>query len=196
MVLVALALVACDDGRAATEPPPEARFTIDTGRLDEPYRNGELGISFRPPVGWQPLEPGQRDLVAAALLDVQADGRYRLQLVDLFLRTETLSFAAISRVTRDGAPVADLRAYVDEYEQLLVPPEEDQLRARTHFTVNGIDVTQIRHMQGGRISFTLVFTAPDGNVVQLNYSIPPAAYEDEGVKLESSVGTIMHLQVS
>ena len=198
VVVLILALVACGDDRPlndgpTTAAPPEARFTIDADRLDEPYRNGEIGIAFRPPAGWEPLEPEQRDLIAAAVMEVQEDGRYSLHLVDLFLRTETLSFAAISRVTRNGEPVRDLPAYVEDYERILVPAEDDQLRARSEFSVNDIAVTQFRHMQSGRISFTLVFAGSDGTVVQLNYSIPPAAYEDEGAKLESSVGTLMHL---
>ena len=196
--VVVLALFACGGDRSlsdgpAASTPPDSRLTISTERLDEPYRNSEIGITFRPPVGWQPLEPEQRDLVSSALMAAQEDGRYSLHLVDLFLRTETLSFAAISRVTRNGRPVRNLRAYIEDYERMLVPDETDRLRARTELRVNGITVTQFRHTKSGRISFTLMFTGSDGTVMQLDYSIPPTAYEDEGVKLESSVATLMHL---
>ncbi len=197
LVMLALLLAACDRGsteRGTDSAPPEARFRIAPEHLDEPYENAELATAFRPPAGWEPLDVEQRDRLAGALLSVQDDGHYRLELVDLFLRTETMSFAAVSRVTRGGEPVRDAGVYIEDFVELLGPEDEDQLRARADFTVNGIPVTQVRHLQSGRVSFTLVFPAADGTLLQLNYSIPPAAYEEEGPKLESSVGTLRHIQ--
>ncbi len=198
--MLALVLAACGDrdsaGQGPDATPPEARFTIEPEHLDEPYENAELATAFRPPAGWEPLDAEQRDRLASALLSVQDDGHYRLELVDLFLRTETMSFAAISRVTRGGEPVRDAVDYVEDFVELLGPEDEDQIRARADFSVNGIPVSQVRHMQSGRVGFTLVFPAADGTLVQLNYSIPPAAYEEEGPKLESSVGTLRHVHAA
>ncbi len=196
MVLLLFAAGCGNRDSSAPDPgdgPAEARFTIEPEHLDEPYENARLGTSFRPPAGWRPLDAEQRDRIATALLAVQDDGRYRLDLVDLFLRTETMSFAAVSRITQGGDPVRNAARYVEDFLELLGPEDEDQLRARSDFAVNGIPVTQIRHLQSGRVSFTLVFPATDGTLLQLNYSIPPPAYEEEGAKLESSVGTIRHI---
>ena len=50
-----------------------------------------------------------------------------------------------------------------------------------------------RYVQFERIKYTLLFTSPGGQVVQLDYSIPTAAYQAEGQKVRSSIGTLSSL---
>ena len=194
MLLLLLFLWGCGRART-TDSAPEAALAVDPDHLDPPYRNEQLGAAFSPPLGWRPLEPDQRDRIAAVLTEVQEgqDG-YSLELADLFLRAETMSFAALSRVSRGGEPVREPAAYIAAFAERVGAAEEDRLAARTDFTVNGVAITQFRHTQSERVTFTLVFASRSGELLQLNYSIPPQAYETEGPKLASSVGTIRHME--
>jgi hypothetical protein len=181
-------------GDSAGGAPADLSFEVVPDYLGEPYRNEELGIAVRPPLGWQPLSSEQRDRVADALLTKQEEepDRYSLELVDLFLHTDTLSFAALSRVTLHDEPVRDVDAYAEAFGETLDVDGtgDDELRARGTFRVNGLTVTQFRHMLGDRVTFTLLFSSVDETALQLDYSVPAPAYEHEGIKLESSIGTL------
>jgi len=154
--------------------------------LGAPYET--TGIEFRPPYGWLPLDESQREQVADALIEEQSEDRFNLEIVDIFLHTDTLSFAALSAVTSDGSRISETDAYIESFETALGP--DDDIRARGTFLLNGIEVTQFRFLRNGRVSFTLIFSSPESDVMQLDYSIPATAYEDEGLKLESSIGTL------
>lgn len=169
-------------------------FEVTPDYLGEPYENASLGIAFRPPLGWDPLDPEQRDQVADALVTEQDGDRYSLRLADVFLTTETLSFAALSRVTSGGDPVSDRTAFVQAFESGLGPANEE-VRQRADFAVGGLRVTQFRHVVDDRIVFSLIFASVDGDVVKLDYSIPAAVYEEEGIKLESSIGTLQRMEM-
>ena len=177
-----------------SDTPPEDRsevqFEVIPDYLDEPYDGAGLGIRFRPPLGWEPLDDAQRARVAEALVADQDDDRYNLALGELFLHTDSLSFAAVSTVTRDGMPVAEIEEYVESFAAALGPDEDDEIRARGVFRMQDREITQFRHMVGDRVSFTLIFAPKSGTVVQIDYSIPASAYESEGIKLESSIGTL------
>lgn len=194
--LAILALLACtpSDGTSGGDgsESAEVAFEVIPDYLDDPYENASLGIAFRPPLGWDPLDTQQREQVADALVTEQDGDRYSLHLVDVFLTTDTLSFAALSRVTSAGEPVSDREAFVEAFESGLGPANEE-VRQRADFTVDGLSVTQFRHVVDDRIVFSLIFTASDGGVVKLDYSIPAAVYEDEGIKLESSIGTLRRI---
>lgn len=194
--LVILALLACtpSDGTSGGggSETAEVAFEVIPDYLDDPYENASLGIAFRPPLGWDPLDTQQREQVADALVTEQDGDRYSLHLVDVFLTTDTLSFAALSRVTNAGESVSDREAFVEAFESGLGPANEE-VRQRADFTVDGLSVTQFRHVVDDRIVFSLIFTANDGGVVKLDYSIPAAVYEDEGIKLESSIGTLRRI---
>lgn len=197
VALVIILLAACGpsgEADGADDPAAaEVDFEVIPDYLDDPYENASLGIAFRPPLGWDPLDEQQRGQVADALVTEQDGDRFSLRLVDVFLTTETLSFAALSRVTSDGDPVSDRDAFVDAFESGLGPANEE-IRQRADFVVDGIRVTQFRHAVDDRIVFSLIFPARDGTVVKLDYSIPAAVYEDEGIKLESSIGTLRRVR--
>ena len=176
------------DARESTE----VAFEVIPDYLAAPYENASLGVAFRPPLGWDPLDQSQRDQVADALVEEQGSDAYSLRLVDLFLTTETLSFAALSRVTSAGDPVSDREAFVEAFESGLGQANEE-IRQRADFAVDDIDVTQFRHVVDDRIVFSLIFTSAGGTVVKLDYSIPASAYEDEGIKLESSIGSLRRI---
>lgn len=186
-VLALLALSGC--GRdTGTDTPAELEFEVIPEYLGEPYETA--GIEFRPPFGWLPLDESQREQVADALIEEQSEDRFNLEIVDIFLHTDTLSFAALSAIARDGSRIAERSEYIESFETALGPAGDDDIRAQGTFLLNGIEVTQFRFLRNGRVSFTLIFSAPDKDVMQLDYSIPAAAYEDEGIKLESSIGTL------
>jgi hypothetical protein len=203
LAAISLLLVACapDDRDAVGSEEPggsessPVEFEVVPEYLDDPYQSPELGIRFRPPLGWQPLEPDQREQVADALLAEQGDARHSLSLVEIFLRAETLSFAVLSRVTLEDAPIDDIADYANAFEESLGPPNEE-IRATARFSVGGVPVTQIRHALGDRIVFTLVFPSAAGEVLRIDFSIPASAYEEEGIKLESSIGTLQRIDTS
>ncbi len=195
--LAILALAACGPSEKATgtdeREADESGFEVIPDYLGEPYENASLGLAFRPPLGWDPLDPQQRDSVADALVSEQSGDRFSLRLVDVFLTTDTLSFAALSRVTSGGEPMADREAFVEAFEAGLGPADND-IRQRADFTVGGLRVTQFRHVVDDRIVFSLVFTSAADEVAKLDYSIPVSVYEDEGIKLESSIGTLQRIK--
>jgi len=180
---------ACGDDSSSARAR-ELRFEVVPEYLDEPYENAELGLALRPPLGWRPLDDEQRRRVSEALIAAQEDGEYSLEIVDVFLHTETLRFAALSTVSQGGVPAEDTERYVDSLAEALGPEEDYELRVRGRIRVNGLEATQFRHRRDDRVTFTLVFRPPAGMLTQLDYSIPVSAYEDEGIKLESSVGTL------
>lgn len=194
LLLAATTILACAPDEAPVEPEAASnvQFEVVPDYVEPAYENTTIGIRFRPPLGWEPLEPEQREQVADALLADRDSETYSLRLVDLFLRAETLSFAVLSRVTLEGEPIRDVPVYVAALEATLGPAEDD-IRSRADFVVGAVPVTQIRHATGDRIAFTLVFPSVSGEVIQLDYSIPAASYEEEGIKLESSIGTIQRI---
>lgn len=188
----ALVFGACGASRSAGDADqPTITFQVIPDYVGDAYENPDLGVKLRPPFGWEPLSPQQRDEVAEALVERESLDRYSLNLVDVFLQTSTLSFAALSRVTLSGVPVENTAGYVQSFSESIV---QDDLTSRADFTVGGIDVTQFRHRLNERVTFTLIFKDADGGTLQLDYSIPLASYEDEGIKLESSIGTLQRMQ--
>jgi hypothetical protein len=187
VVLAFLTLAGC--GReTGSDSPAELEFEVIPDYLGEPYETA--GIEFRPPFGWLPLDDSQREQVAEALIQEQSEDRFNLEIIEIFLHTETLSFVALSAIARDGSRIAEKDEYIESFEAALGPTADDNLRARGTFLLNGMEVTQLRYLRNGRVSFTLIFSSPNEDVMQLDYSIPAAAYEDEGIKLESSIGTL------
>ena len=193
-VIIPLLLASCAAERENADPAGNVEFEVIADYLGDPYRNEALRIGFRPPLGWEQLSADQRDQVSAALLEEQASDRYSLDLVDVFFQTSTLSFAALSRVTLGGEPVLDAADYANSFEATLEPSDDDELTSRASFVVNDLPLIQFRHRLSDRITFTLIFSAADGEVAQLDYSIPVPAYEDESIKLESSIGSLHPLE--
>lgn len=188
--LVALVAGCGGSSDAGESDGPTITFQVIPDYVGDAYENPELGVELRPPFGWEPLSPEQRDEVAEALVDREELERYSLSLVDVFLQASTLSFAALSRVTLSGEPVTTTAEYVESFAEGIV---QDDLTSRAEFSVGGLDVTQFRHRLNERVTFTLIFEDADGETLQLDYSIPIAAYEDEGIKLESSIGTLQRI---
>ena len=92
----------------------DVTFEVNPEYLGPTYETDEAEVSFRPPNGWMALSDDQRGRVADALLEaVTEPDRYSLELIDLFLETNTLCFASLSHVVWDGQPVTDLEAYAD-----------------------------------------------------------------------------------
>lgn len=189
-VSIALGILAgCGNGGPG-ESSAQSEFEIIPDYLDEPYENQEVGIAFRPPLAWTPLTPSQREEIAAALLSEQRGEEYRLEIVDLFLHAQSFSFASLTTVIAAEGTRVERVAYTNAFYSELVSAGEDELRGRTTLRINDLEVEQVRHSVGDRVVFTLVTEIEAGRVIRLDYSIPTAAYEDQGIKLESSVGTI------
>lgn len=192
---VALALAALLAGcggetDAESVAPTPTEFEIVPDYLEAPYENTEAGIAVRPPLGWTPLSAEQRDQVAEALLAEQATNTFGLEVIDIFLHESTLSFLTISWVVDDNGRTAEQQHYREQLWETISESGEDELRGRTTMLVNDLEILQIRHSLGERVTFTIVTESAEGQVLQLDYSIPFAAYEAEGVKLESSIGTL------
>ena len=191
-VAAVILLVGCGN-RSAGGSPSETEFDINPELLDTAYENASLGIAVRPPRDWTPLEEAQRNELAQALALEQQGQDFFLEIVDVFLHTDTFSFSSVSRVTDDTGPSTARDEYVEHYWENLQAGGDDELRGRTTLLVNGLTVEQIRHALGERITFTLITTASDDTIVQVDYSIPAAAYPEEGLKLESSIGTLSRI---
>jgi hypothetical protein len=186
----AIAIVTGCAREASPDEVEEVRFEVIPDYLGDVYRHPALGVELRPPLGWRVLDEEQRDRVVEALVAEQEEERFNLEIVDVFLHTETLSFAALSTISLAGEPVEALDHYVDSFAAALSGQDDDEIRARSVIRINDLEVTQFRHTLAGRVTFTLIFRSPRGTVAQLDYSIPANAYEDEAIKLESSIGTL------
>lgn len=175
----------------------EVVFDVDPQMLADPYVNTDLGVRFRPPVGWEPLDEALTAAVASSLAERQRDDAISQEIVDFFLSTETFSFASIMVVSEPDSPVVERERYASAYAEAAYAEAveaagsgDDPVAARAEYTVNGIAVTQFRRLADDRIVFTLLFEATDGRLLQLDYSIPVEHYQEEIVKLESSIGSL------
>jgi hypothetical protein len=191
--LLLVLLVSCggdtsDDSPRNAAVPTE--FEVIPDYLDPAYENPDAGIAVRPPLNWTPLAPEQRDAVAQALIAERDGEAFGLEIIDIFLQTDTLSFLAISWVVDDDGRTVERDEYVEQLWETIEQSGDDELRGRTTMLINDLVVEQFRHTLGERVTFTLVTTGRDEQVMQLDYSIPLAAYEREGIKLESSIGTL------
>ncbi len=193
IALLATIFVGCGVRSPSAGATGEVEFEVDPELLDSAYENRALGVAFRPPRDWIALSPEQRQGVSEGLAREQGGQEFSLEIVDVFLETQSLSFASLSRVIDADGPTAQRSDYLEHYWANLEAGEEDDLRSRASFTVNGLNVEQIRHSPGDRITFTLITTAGDGTVIQFDYSIPESAYATEAPKLESSIGTLSRI---
>lgn len=194
--VLALALSGCGPTtRTAAESPT---FTVNPDAIGERYDNRDLGISLHPPVGWIIVSENQRQAVVNALASEQDDDEYSLVVVDIFFNTENLSLASLSVPTEGDGGAVSYNDYVEAFAATIgvAGPEagDEAEPTMTPFSVNDITVTEFRHIQSERITFTLIFSSPTDTLVQLDYSIPTAAYQREGTKLESSIGTLSSIE--
>ncbi|MFW5686376.1 MAG: hypothetical protein ACOC0O_06970 [Spirochaetota bacterium] len=191
-LLALFAVTAGCSGRGENAPPRR----VNTDHLGSVYENAALGIAFRPPQGWQPLEAAQRERVAQALLAREDDDAWNLRVTDLFLDAETLSFAALSEIVREGEPVTEPDAYLSTFvgrlEDALAPESDDALE-QARFTLNGLPVVMIRYRLNGRDTTSVVLVRPGEPVVQIDYSIPAGDDPERAARIESSVGTLQPL---
>ena len=79
-----------------------------------------------------------------------------------------------------------VRAYAREVREALSARKVDQ----GAFRVGGWSVTQLRIVGPGEVVYRLLLSAPRRPPVQLDYLLPAAAFREEVVKLESSIGSI------
>jgi hypothetical protein len=170
----------------------EIIFEIDASYLGPLYEHAELGLQIRPPEGWEQVTPEQKEAISGELEKEQAGSEYRLRLEQAFFDTETLSFLALSTVQTSTDLAFNLDAYTAELSRQ-IDAEDDGVASSATFTVNGILVNQYLFVREGRVNFALVMSGSDGQVAQLDYSIPQAVYEAESVKLESSIGSIQRV---
>jgi hypothetical protein len=191
-------IVAACGGRDRANSADEMVFEIDPAYIGPAYENPEIGFSYRPPVDWEILASPQREAVLDALAESRSsDSEYVLDVRDLFFNTETLSFSSVALVESLTADPVDRAQYVQAFAETIGLPEQSDeeapLVARADFTVNDLPVTQFRHLQSERVTFTLLFEGKGGSLVQLDYSIPTSAYQQESLKLESSIGTLQRV---
>jgi hypothetical protein len=189
----AVVFTGCNGGGRADRP----EFTVDPDAIGPTYRNTTLGIEFAPPADWIVVDERQRQAVVDALSGDSADETYDLGIVDIFFSTDTLSFASLFAPTRaDGSP-ADYATYVATFTERIGAVRDsdpDQGQATVdELEVNGIPVTLFRYLESDLIVLTLCFVASGESVVRLDYSIPTSAYQFDGSKLESSIGTLRAL---
>ncbi len=195
LAVAGLSLAACSP-RDDTPDQTDVTFEVDPALIGPVYENSEIGFRFQPPVDWEPLDDRQRQAVLDALADESAPdaNTFQMEVRDVLFSTDTLSFVSLSVIGDPSDEKLRPAAYADAYGQTIGLDQTDaadaELIARMDFSVNGVSVTQFRHLQGDRVTFTLVLAGGNGKVVQLDYSIPTDAYQRESVKLESSIGTI------
>ena len=194
IALAALVVIlsSCSGDDAADDS--SVSFEVDPALIGPVYENAEVGFTFQPPVEWEILEGRQREAVIEALAAENEADTYLLQVRDLFFNTDTLSFASVAVVEDHNENGLDPATYANTFAETIGVDQtrnsDTEIAARMDFTVNGVSVTQFRHLQEDRVTFTLVLAGGEGDVVQLDYSIPTDAYQKESPKLESSIGTI------
>ena len=212
VLCVVVGMTGCQ--RSSTDPPVESIvFAIDENDLGPRYSNAELGVEFRPPVNWLMLPPDQKEAISQGLLETEVRGPYTLSIQDVFLNTDSLSFAVISLVeaadqpSTSGSESGTSRAsesdlQLSEYRDYLLESLTQKAAAQEgevsvdliRFQVNGLVIDQFRHLVADRAATTLLFTDKHQDIIQLDYSIPVSAFELEIGKLESSIGTLAILQ--
>jgi len=193
--LAAVALVACGASDQAVEPtvqPDDVVFSVDPALIGDVYENRAIGLRVRPPAQWTRLEEQQRDAVGQSLTDRQMESDVRLALQDAFVHPTSLSFFAVSLVQDANGPLTEIDEYVEQLAEQ-VAQEDNEVASYAPFSVGGVPVHQFRFLREERINFTLILSGSTGRVAQLDYSIPLQAYEEEGTKLESSIGSIQLL---
>jgi hypothetical protein len=192
--LVMVMLAACgssDQSEAPSERPEDVVFSVDPTLTGSIYENDAVGVRVRPPSQWTRLDDAQRDAVGESLATRQLESDYRLALQDTFVHPSSLSFLAVSLVQDEAGSLSEPDAYVEQLANQ-VAQEDDEIASYASFSVGGVHVHQFRFLREERINFTLIFTGSTGSVGQLDYSIPLQAYEVEGAKLESSIGSLQH----
>lgn len=192
-VLAGLLLAGCG-GREDSSPLAEPLFEVDPEQLGPAFVGEELGLTFKPPVEWMRLADAQRQAVLDALEQPEGEDVYSTEVVEIFFSTDTLSFLALSTVQLDGSSAAR-DEYATSFAETIGLDEEraddeKAIAARMDFSVNEVSIVQFRYVQSNRVTFTLLLTSGPGNLVQFDYSIPTDSYQQESVKLESSIGSI------
>ncbi|MFP4377312.1 MAG: hypothetical protein ACLFP4_09725 [Spirochaetales bacterium] len=189
---IALVLLSCNASERSASPDERAEdvvFSVDPSLVGDPYHSEEIGLRVRPPAEWTRLPAEQRDAVGQSLLDRQLESDFRLGLQDAFVDPESLSFFTVSLVQDADGPLERAEAYVEALAAQ-VDEEDDEVASFAAFRVDGVEINQFRFLRAERVNFTLVLVGSKDRVGQLDYSIPLQAYEAEGVKLESSIGSI------
>jgi len=173
--VVLFGLTGCGD-RAVQDATPsnqvrEMRFRIDEDLVGPSVAIPELGISLRPPMGWEPRTvPVQGDLPVDVLRLFVGDGP---------------SYLLVGILDSDESP--------QTVAESLVAGENDEL---TDFIHNGIHFYQIRRVTAENISFSIVFdvTASDSTESGiLQFVIPTTDAEDRARTVESSFGSVESL---
>ncbi len=193
-------------------PPSGVRFVVDERLLEPAYPSPRLGISFRPPRGWKALAPqlleqARREAAGpqeeAAAREAESGGgrregagfpggAFRVQPEAAFRQPGNGSLCLLSLLEPAApggvsAPLRAIQEYVLELRDALQGGRVEEGR----FEVGGFQVVQLRIVDARSVLYRLILSsAADPRLVQIDYLLPRAVFQEEVVKLESSIGSI------
>ena len=175
--------------RPVTEPAEESeqryeelRFEVNEQLLQEVVVVRELGVSYRPPAGWQEIVGEQLDLFRVQVYPLLYDEEH-FDLLRLHLDPGSGSMYVLTALGEDaeaGAAAARERHEEAGYDL-----------SHTEFRKERFVVRQLLFQAGNTVVFRMFFSAPTlEQDFEASFLIPLGSYEDVARVIESAIGAI------
>jgi hypothetical protein len=200
-VLVASALVLgaeCSRGdREANAAADELSFEVRADLLGATFVDSTAGISFAPPVSWQPLEPGVL-LAAKARLEAltATQGESLVEPVQAFVDPTTSTCCVLSRWGGPAAGDSTWKAAGLRTSQSMSARFQGAEIKESSFAYRGFRLRQYLVTTADQVMFKILAHRPGSAVIQLDYVAPKAAYAREVKAIESSIGSLRSVAFS
>lgn len=189
-----LLIFICCEKNKSPDQPEHLAFNVDSLLIGTTFVNKDLGITFNPPVNWEPVNTDVIKQLKSNSKNVISDSsNIELNPVQVFVNKELLCYCFLSTFNSQENPDEIRNKYISNFKGKYLSKDIKEAK----FAYRKFKFNQIFLFNDNMVYLKLIIRNESTNIFMIDYAIPDRFYENQLKAIESSIGslnTINHME--